>query len=82
LATSAWRRATCAASEPLLAYSVRTWRTVWPSAASACSSATLASAGSSFTSGWPAFTKSVSSAWMASTVPPICGVICTTLPCT
>ena len=28
LATSAWRSATCAASEPLLAYSVRTWRTV------------------------------------------------------
>jgi hypothetical protein len=42
----------------------------------------LASAGSSFTSGWPAFTKSVSSAWIDSTVPPTCGVIWMTLPCT
>ena len=62
--------------------SVSTWRTAWPRLASACSSATRASAGSSWTSGDPAFTKSVSSARMAVTVPPICGVIWITLPCT
>ena len=42
----------------------------------------LASAWSSCTSVWPALTNCVSSAPMATTVPEICGVICTTLPLT
>jgi len=45
-------------------------------------SASCASLGSRRTSGWPALTMSVSSASTASTVPPTCGVICTTGACT
>ena len=82
LVTSASRSVICASSVVLLAYRLRTWRTAWASCACAVCKATWASAVSSCTTVCPLFTKSVSSAWMALTVPPICGVICTTLPCT